>query len=55
MGLGVTRDSELVKKTGATVAPQVRLTRIPSVFTQCIVVCKDDGVKILNVIMQIIG
>ncbi|XP_059646502.1 uncharacterized protein LOC132293167 [Cornus florida] len=41
IGLGVTRDPELVKKIGAATALEVRATGIPYVFAPCIAVCRD--------------
>lgn len=41
VGLGVTRDAELVKKIGAATALEVRATGIPYVFAPCIAVCRD--------------
>ncbi|XP_010266636.1 PREDICTED: uncharacterized protein LOC104604111 [Nelumbo nucifera] len=41
VGLGVTRDPELVKKIGAATALEVRATGIPYVFAPCIAVCRD--------------
>ncbi|XAR60237.1 Glucan 1,3-beta-glucosidase [Bertholletia excelsa] len=41
VGLGVTRDSILVKKIGETTALEVRATGIPYTFAPCIAVCRD--------------
>lgn len=41
IGLGVTRDPELVKKIGAATALEVRATGIPYAFSPCIAVCRD--------------
>ncbi|RLM80842.1 beta-glucosidase BoGH3B-like [Panicum miliaceum] len=41
IGLGCTRDPELVQKIGAAVAHEVRATGIPYVFAPCIAVCRD--------------
>ncbi|XP_017977554.1 PREDICTED: beta-glucosidase BoGH3B isoform X2 [Theobroma cacao] len=41
IGLGATRDPELVKKIGASTALEVRATGIPYVFAPCIAVCRD--------------
>ncbi|XWS08176.1 hypothetical protein CRYUN_Cryun41cG0057500 [Craigia yunnanensis] len=41
VGLGATRDPELVKKIGAATALEVRATGIPYIFAPCIAVCKD--------------
>ncbi|PUZ73931.1 hypothetical protein GQ55_1G025200 [Panicum hallii var. hallii] len=41
VGLGCTRDPELVQKIGAAVALEVRATGIPYVFAPCIAVCRD--------------
>ncbi|KAK3155936.1 hypothetical protein QOZ80_2AG0100660 [Eleusine coracana subsp. coracana] len=41
LGLGCTRDPELVQKIGAAVALEVRATGIPHVFAPCIAVCRD--------------
>ncbi|KAG0531560.1 hypothetical protein BDA96_04G033000 [Sorghum bicolor] len=41
IGLGCTRDPELVQKIGAAVALEVRATGIPYVFAPCIAVCRD--------------
>ncbi|VFR02992.1 unnamed protein product [Cuscuta campestris] len=41
IGLGVTRDPELVKKIGAATALEVRATGIPYAFAPCIAVCRD--------------
>ncbi|KAL6966624.1 beta-glucosidase [Sarracenia purpurea var. burkii] len=41
IGLGATRDSELVKRIGAATALEVRATGIPYVFAPCIAVCRD--------------
>ncbi|XWS42697.1 hypothetical protein CRYUN_Cryun16bG0036300 [Craigia yunnanensis] len=41
IGLGATRDPELVKKIGAATALEVRATGIPYVFAPCIAVCRD--------------
>lgn len=39
IGLGATRDSELVKKIGAATALEVRATAIQYSFAPCIAVC----------------
>ncbi|KAK9029339.1 hypothetical protein V6N11_026458 [Hibiscus sabdariffa] len=41
VGLGVTRDPQLVKKIGDATALEVRATGIPYVFAPCIAVCRD--------------
>ncbi|XP_030542512.1 beta-glucosidase BoGH3B isoform X2 [Rhodamnia argentea] len=41
IGLGATRDPDLVKKIGAATALEVRATGIPYVFAPCIAVCRD--------------
>ncbi|KAL7096403.1 hypothetical protein ACP275_10G077200 [Erythranthe tilingii] len=41
VGLGATRDPELVKRIGAATALEVRATGIPYVFAPCIAVCRD--------------
>lgn len=41
IGLGATRDSELVKKIGAATALEVRATGIQYSFAPCIAVCRD--------------
>ncbi|TKW12896.1 hypothetical protein SEVIR_5G065200v4 [Setaria viridis] len=41
VGLGCTRDPELVKKIGAATALEVRATGIPYVFAPCVAVCRD--------------
>ncbi|XP_031258524.1 uncharacterized protein LOC116116599, partial [Pistacia vera] len=41
VGLGATRDPELVKKIGAATALEVRATGIPYNFAPCISVCRD--------------
>ncbi|MQM18000.1 hypothetical protein Taro_050982 [Colocasia esculenta] len=41
VGLGVTRDPELVKKIGAATALEVRATGIQYAYAPCIVVCRD--------------
>ncbi|CAA6658475.1 unnamed protein product [Spirodela intermedia] len=41
IGLGVTRDPELLKRIGAATALEVRATGIPYVFAPCIAVCRD--------------
>ncbi|WOL15298.1 hypothetical protein Cni_G24079 [Canna indica] len=41
IGLGATRDPELVKKIGAATALEVRATGIAYVFAPCIAVCRD--------------
>ncbi|KAJ0616488.1 putative glucan 1,3-beta-glucosidase [Helianthus annuus] len=41
VGLGVTRDPELVKKIGAATALEVRATGINYAFAPCIAVCRD--------------
>ncbi|XP_023540221.1 uncharacterized protein LOC111800655 [Cucurbita pepo subsp. pepo] len=41
VGLGATRDPELVKNIGSATALEVRATGIPYAFAPCIAVCKD--------------
>ncbi|KAJ8563425.1 hypothetical protein K7X08_031877 [Anisodus acutangulus] len=41
IGLGVTRDPDLVKRIGAATALEVRATGIPYAFAPCIAVCRD--------------
>ncbi|XP_042511489.1 beta-glucosidase BoGH3B-like [Macadamia integrifolia] len=41
VGLGATRDPELVKRIGAATAAEVRATGIPYAFAPCIAVCRD--------------
>ncbi|KAG8387040.1 hypothetical protein BUALT_Bualt03G0211700 [Buddleja alternifolia] len=41
VGLGATRDPELVKRIGAATAIETRATGIPYVFSPCIAVCRD--------------
>lgn len=41
VGLGASRDPELVKRIGAATALEVRATGIPYVFAPCIAVCRD--------------
>lgn len=41
VGLGATRDPDLVKRIGAATALEVRATGIPYVFAPCIAVCRD--------------
>ncbi|KAL3633648.1 hypothetical protein CASFOL_022410 [Castilleja foliolosa] len=41
VGLGATRDPELVKRIGAATAVETRATGIPFVFSPCIAVCRD--------------
>ncbi|CAL4890208.1 unnamed protein product [Urochloa decumbens] len=41
IGLGCTRDPELVQKIGAAVALEVRATGIPYIFAPCVAVCRD--------------
>nr|BBD18025.1 beta-glucosidase [Gentiana triflora] len=41
VGLGVTRDPELLKKIGAATALEVRATGIQYAFAPCIAVCRD--------------
>ncbi|KAL0459967.1 UNVERIFIED_CONTAM: Lysosomal beta glucosidase [Sesamum latifolium] len=41
IGLGATRDSELVKRIGAATAREIRATGIPYAFAPCIAVCRD--------------
>ncbi|GMN62722.1 hypothetical protein TIFTF001_031784 [Ficus carica] len=41
VGLGATRDKELVKKIGAATAVEVRATGINYAFAPCIAVCRD--------------
>ncbi|XVF06620.1 hypothetical protein REPUB_Repub06bG0065100 [Reevesia pubescens] len=43
IGLGATRDPELVKKIGAATALEVRATGIQYAFAPCIAVCRDLG------------
>ncbi|XAR60231.1 Glucan 1,3-beta-glucosidase [Bertholletia excelsa] len=41
IGLGATRDPDLVKRIGAATAREVRATGIPYAFAPCIAVCRD--------------
>lgn len=41
VGLGVTRDPDLVKRIGAATALEVRATGIPYAFAPCIAVCRN--------------
>ncbi|CAL5354129.1 unnamed protein product [Camellia sinensis] len=41
IGLGATRDPELVKRIGVATALEVRATGIPYAFAPCIAVCRD--------------
>lgn len=41
IGLGVTRDPQLLKQIGAATALEVRATGIPYAFAPCIAVCRD--------------
>ncbi|KAA8518401.1 hypothetical protein F0562_015716 [Nyssa sinensis] len=41
VGLGATRDPELVRKIGTATALEVRATGIPYAFAPCIAVCRD--------------
>lgn len=41
VGLGVTRDPELMKRIGAATALEVRATGIPYAFSPCIAVCRN--------------
>ncbi|XP_057990916.1 uncharacterized protein LOC110669004 [Hevea brasiliensis] len=41
IGLGATRDPDLVKRIGSATALEVRATGIPYVFAPCIAVCRD--------------
>ncbi|ERM93604.1 hypothetical protein AMTR_s00004p00129620 [Amborella trichopoda] len=41
VGLGVTRDPDLLKRIGAATALEVRATGIPYTFAPCIAVCRD--------------
>ncbi|XP_076883393.1 uncharacterized protein LOC143532147 [Bidens hawaiensis] len=41
IGLGATRDTDLVKRIGAATATEVRATGIPYAFAPCIAVCRD--------------
>ncbi|XP_076916367.1 uncharacterized protein LOC143576060 isoform X1 [Bidens hawaiensis] len=41
IGLGATRDTDLVKRIGAATATEVRATGIPYAFAPCITVCRD--------------
>ncbi|KAK8515694.1 hypothetical protein V6N13_139337 [Hibiscus sabdariffa] len=41
VGLGVTRDPQLIKRIGDATALEVRATGIPYVFAPCIAVCRD--------------
>ncbi|KAL1549513.1 beta-glucosidase [Salvia divinorum] len=41
IGLGATRDPELIKKIGAATALELRGTGIPYTFAPCIAVCRD--------------
>ncbi|XP_072972400.1 uncharacterized protein [Typha angustifolia] len=41
VGLGATRDPDLIKRIGAATALEVRATGIPYAFAPCIAVCRD--------------
>ncbi|KAH9329472.1 hypothetical protein KI387_001580, partial [Taxus chinensis] len=41
VGLGATRDPDLVKRIGAATALEIRATDIPYTFSPCIAVCRD--------------
>ncbi|KAH9323763.1 hypothetical protein KI387_018402, partial [Taxus chinensis] len=41
VGLGATRDPDLVKRIGAATALEIRATGIPYTFAPCIAVCRD--------------
>jgi hypothetical protein len=41
IGLGETRDPDLIKRIGAATAFGVRATGIPYVFSSCLAVCRD--------------
>lgn len=41
IGLGATRDPDLVKRIGSATASEVRATGIPYAFAPCIAVCRD--------------
>lgn len=41
IGLGATRDTDLVKRIGAATALEVRATGIPYAFAPCVAVCRD--------------
>ncbi|XP_050221637.1 uncharacterized protein LOC126671863 [Mercurialis annua] len=41
VGLGVTRDPQLVRRIGEATALEVRATGIPYVFAPCIAICRD--------------
>ncbi|CAA2951265.1 uncharacterized protein LOC111401615 [Olea europaea var. sylvestris] len=41
VGLGATRDKDLVKRIGAATALEARATGIPYVFAPCVAVCRD--------------
>lgn len=41
IGLGATRDPDLVKRIGAATALEVRATGIPYAFSPCLAVCRD--------------
>lgn len=41
IGLGATRDPQLVKKIGAATALELRATGIPYTFAPCVAVCRD--------------
>ncbi|XP_057805203.1 uncharacterized protein LOC131020433 [Salvia miltiorrhiza] len=41
IGLGATRDPQLVKRIGAATALEIRATGIPYTFAPCIAVCRD--------------
>ncbi|KAL3642794.1 hypothetical protein CASFOL_013609 [Castilleja foliolosa] len=41
VGLGATRDPELVKRIGAATALELRATGIPFAFAPCVAVCRD--------------
>ncbi|KAK6787941.1 hypothetical protein RDI58_016466 [Solanum bulbocastanum] len=65
IGLGVTRDPDLVKRIGAATALEVRATGIPYAFAPCIAVCRDprwgrcyesysEDIKIVRTMTEII-
>ncbi|KAL6521238.1 hypothetical protein OROGR_017807 [Orobanche gracilis] len=66
VGLGATRDPELVKRIGAATALEVRATGIPYAFAPCIAVCRDprwgrcyesysDDTKVVRAMTEIIS
>lgn len=56
VGLGVTKDPELIKKIGTLIVLKVRATGIPFVLLYVLRFIKiQDGVDILKVVAQIIG